>query len=114
MYDITKAPTFENVPRWLRELKDHANRDIVRIEMGAQRSNRMRREVERGRTAGAEPGRAIWAALRSAVEGGRFSRGCTRGSWESCPPYQQAAHVTAARLHRATSMDGGRGAFALH
>ena len=32
VYDITKAPTFENVPRWLRELKDHANRDIVRRE----------------------------------------------------------------------------------
>ena len=29
VYDVTKPASFENVPRWLRELKDHANRDIV-------------------------------------------------------------------------------------
>jgi len=34
VYDVTKAQTFENVPRWLRELKDHANRDIVLVLVG--------------------------------------------------------------------------------
>ena len=28
VYDVTKASSFDNIPRWLRELKDHANRDV--------------------------------------------------------------------------------------
>ena len=32
VYDLTKQPSFDNVPRWLRELKDHASKDIV-LEM---------------------------------------------------------------------------------
>jgi GTPase SAR1 family protein len=34
VYDVTKLASFDNVPRWLRELKDHANRDIVLIQIG--------------------------------------------------------------------------------
>lgn len=34
VYDATKPASFENVPRWLRELKDHANRDIVLMMVG--------------------------------------------------------------------------------
>ena len=34
VYDLTKLTSFENIPRWLRELKDHANRDIVLIMVG--------------------------------------------------------------------------------
>jgi len=34
VYDLTKQATFENIPRWLRELKDHANKDIVLIMIG--------------------------------------------------------------------------------
>lgn len=34
VYDCTKASSFENIPRWLRELKDHANRDIVLMMVG--------------------------------------------------------------------------------
>jgi len=34
VYDITKQQSFDNVPRWLRELKDHANRDIVLMMVG--------------------------------------------------------------------------------
>ncbi len=34
VYDATKSSTFDNIPRWLRELKDHANRDIVLIQIG--------------------------------------------------------------------------------
>ena len=29
VYDITKAQTFENVERWLKELRDHADANIV-------------------------------------------------------------------------------------
>mmetsp|Transcript_30826 Transcript_30826/g.54089 ORF Transcript_30826/g.54089 Transcript_30826/m.54089 type:complete len:216 (+) Transcript_30826:96-743(+) len=29
IYDVTKAVTFQNVVRWLRELRDHASGDIV-------------------------------------------------------------------------------------
>uniref|UniRef100_A0A7S3YEM0 Ras-related protein Rab-11A n=2 Tax=Lotharella globosa TaxID=91324 RepID=A0A7S3YEM0_9EUKA len=29
IYDVTKSVTFQNVVRWLRELRDHANGDIV-------------------------------------------------------------------------------------
>lgn len=29
VYDITKKQTFENVQRWLRELRDHADSNIV-------------------------------------------------------------------------------------
>jgi small GTP-binding protein len=34
VYDTTRAASFENIPRWLRELKDHANRDIVLMMVG--------------------------------------------------------------------------------
>ena len=34
VYDLTKQPSFENIPRWLRELKDHASKDIVLIMVG--------------------------------------------------------------------------------
>jgi len=34
VYDVTKPNTFENIPRWLRELRDYANRDIVLILVG--------------------------------------------------------------------------------
>lgn len=34
VYDITKRPTFENVHRWLRELRDHADSNIVIMMTG--------------------------------------------------------------------------------
>jgi len=34
VYDCCKASSFENIPRWIRELKDHANRDIVLLMAG--------------------------------------------------------------------------------
>jgi len=34
VYDVTKQTSFDNVPRWLRELKDHANKDIVLMMVG--------------------------------------------------------------------------------
>jgi len=34
VYDVTKRETFRNVARWVRELRDHAPRDIVVILIG--------------------------------------------------------------------------------
>eukprot|EP00798_Chlamydomonas_sp_ICE-L_P007944 gene7944-1159_t len=34
VYDITKAVTFENVERWLKELRDHADANIVIMLVG--------------------------------------------------------------------------------
>jgi GTPase SAR1 family protein len=34
VYDITKAPTFETVERWLSELRDHADNNIVVMLVG--------------------------------------------------------------------------------
>ncbi|KAL6765916.1 ras-related protein YPTC6 [Haematococcus lacustris] len=34
VYDITKNPTFENVERWLKELRDHADSNIVIMLVG--------------------------------------------------------------------------------
>lgn len=34
VYDITKKQTFENVQRWLRELRDHADSNIVIMMVG--------------------------------------------------------------------------------
>ena len=38
VYDITKRQTFENVHRWLRELRDHADSNIV-IMMAGNKSD---------------------------------------------------------------------------
>lgn len=34
MYDISKQVTFENVQRWLKELRDHAEANIVIMLVG--------------------------------------------------------------------------------
>lgn len=34
VYDITKKPTFENTERWLKELRDHADPNIVVLLVG--------------------------------------------------------------------------------
>lgn len=34
MYDISKHVTFENVERWLKELRDHAEPNIVVMLVG--------------------------------------------------------------------------------
>jgi len=34
VYDISKSPTFQNVERWLKELKDHAESNIVIMLVG--------------------------------------------------------------------------------
>lgn len=34
VYDMTKKQTFENVQRWLRELRDHADSNIVIMMVG--------------------------------------------------------------------------------
>jgi len=34
VFDVTRKTSFDNIPRWLRELRDHANKDIVLILVG--------------------------------------------------------------------------------
>ena len=34
MYDITKHGTFENIDRWLKELREHADSNIVVLLVG--------------------------------------------------------------------------------
>jgi GTPase SAR1 family protein len=34
VFDVTSASSFENIRKWVRELKDHANRDIVLVLVG--------------------------------------------------------------------------------
>lgn len=45
VYDISKAVTFENVERWLKELRDHAEPNIVIMLVGNKSDLRHRRAV---------------------------------------------------------------------
>lgn len=45
MYDITKTVTFENVERWLKELRDHADANIVIMLVGNKSDLRHLRAV---------------------------------------------------------------------
>ena len=45
MYDIAKNVTFENVDRWLKELRDHADHNIVIMLVGNKSDLRHLRAV---------------------------------------------------------------------
>lgn len=45
VYDISKHSTFENVERWLKELRDHAEPNIVIMLVGNKSDLRNRRAV---------------------------------------------------------------------
>jgi len=45
VYDITKHITFENVARWLKELRDHAEANIIIMLVGNKSDLRHRRAV---------------------------------------------------------------------
>jgi len=45
LYDLSKHITYENVERWLRELRDHANQDIVIMLVGNKSDLRHLRTV---------------------------------------------------------------------
>lgn len=45
VYDISKHVTFENVERWLKELRDHAEPNIVVMLVGNKSDLRHRRTV---------------------------------------------------------------------
>jgi Ras-related protein Rab-11A/Ras-related protein Rab-11B len=45
VYDISKAVTFENVARWLKELREHAEPNIVIMLVGNKSDLRNRRAV---------------------------------------------------------------------
>ncbi|RHX97216.1 hypothetical protein DYB37_010564 [Aphanomyces astaci] len=46
VYDITKHPTFENVERWLKELRDHADANTVIMLVGNKSDLRHLRAVQ--------------------------------------------------------------------
>ena len=46
VYDISKHPTFESVERWLKELRDHADRKIVIMLVGNKSDLRHLRAVQ--------------------------------------------------------------------
>ena len=46
VYDISKHPTFESVERWLKELRDHADRQIVIMLVGNKSDLRHLRAVQ--------------------------------------------------------------------
>ncbi|XP_023529393.1 ras-related protein RABA6b-like [Cucurbita pepo subsp. pepo] len=46
VYDITRAVTFENVKKWLRELRDFGNSDMVIVLVGNKSDLSHSREVE--------------------------------------------------------------------
>jgi Ras-related protein Rab-11A len=46
VYDITRAVTFANVERWLSELRDHAEANIVIMLVGNKSDLRHKRQVE--------------------------------------------------------------------
>lgn len=58
VYDITKSVTFENVERWLKELRDHADPNIVIMLVGNKSDLRHLRSVQ---TEEAEVRRAVLA-----------------------------------------------------
>lgn len=45
MYDISKRVTYDNVARWLKELRDHADENIVIMLVGNKRDLRHMRMV---------------------------------------------------------------------
>ena len=64
MYDISKQATFANVTRWLKELRDHADSNIVIMLVGNKSDLKHLRAVP-------------------TEEAKRFS--CTSGGLELCP-----------------------------
>jgi Ras-related protein Rab-11A len=48
VYDITKKQTFENINRWLRELRDHADSNIVIMMVGNKSDLNHLRSVQEG------------------------------------------------------------------
>jgi Ras-related protein Rab-11A len=45
VYDISKRVTYDNVTRWLKELRDHADQNIVIMLVGNKRDLRHQRQV---------------------------------------------------------------------
>ena len=45
-YDVSKRVSFENVARWLKELRDHADQDIVIMLVGNKKDLRHIRKVQ--------------------------------------------------------------------
>lgn len=63
MYDIAKQPTYANVTRWLKELRDHADSNIVIMLVGNKSDLKHLRAVptEEARAFAGAFGHSVWA-----------------------------------------------------
>ena len=77
MYDISKHVTFENVERWLKELRDHADPTIVIMLVGNKS------DLEDDRRA-ALPPRTRTLVLAPALRRPRAGRFCARAAVREC------------------------------
>jgi leucyl aminopeptidase (aminopeptidase T) len=78
VYDITKQTTFENVERWLKELRDHADANIVIMLVGNKSDLRHLRSVQTedakvGRAQGQRLAEWVCVCARRAGRGGRVT-----------------------------------------
>jgi uncharacterized membrane protein len=78
VYDIAKHLTFENVDRWLKELRDHADANIVVMLVGNKSDLRHLRAVP------ADQARAFAGLLLSCPQCGQLV--CWR-FFKSCKPF---------------------------
>ena len=72
VYDVSKHQTYENVTRWLKELRDHADSNIVIMLVGNKSDLRHLRAVptEEAKQFASTPFR-FWRAWRQAADGNR-------------------------------------------
>ncbi len=87
VYDISKHPTFENVERWLKELRDHAEPNIVVMLVGNKSDLRHLRTVPTEEA-------MSFAEVRECA-----ARGSTHGESHRIPPALPTAAAAAARAH---------------
>jgi small GTP-binding protein len=87
VYDISKRLTFENVERWLKELRDHAEPNIVVMLVGNKSDLRHLRTVPTEEA-------MSFAEVRECA-----ARGSTHGESHRIPPALPTAAAAAARAH---------------
>ncbi|KAK1642355.1 hypothetical protein QYE76_060160 [Lolium multiflorum] len=68
VYDVTKATTFENVKRWLKELRDHADANIVIMLIGNKTDLKHLRSVAAEDAAGFAEREGLFFIETSALE----------------------------------------------
>ena len=78
VYDVTKAATFENAERWLKELRDHADGGIAVTLVGNKADLRHLRSVQTDDAAAYCEREALSFIETSALEGSNVERAFTQ------------------------------------